>query len=491
MEIITECSHNNSYLNQTDSKLKSNESFQNDFNKKLKIAEYFDCIYNYPPKIKIKWETIDELKDDSFINSKTTPTPQPSHFKNFIEDFSKESLEEAISNNYLTSQYIEGFLNKINSSTFFSKKTTEIQSALNNIPVFAVINGHGQIILNKPSNLLGSKTITTYFHEKAYDSCGAFDPTVEKKSEVGLFFMNYEDAETYLKEVARSDFEGTQTVGLSIHCINLSSAYKITREYHPGIDFRFVPNFHEVKELLFNDIGRSDLLIEDEQQQLRFRYRNSNMFPYLKKLGHYLSPSSSFLQRNEYFKGIPIYIVQLNETPRNYFVEQYFNIVGGVDGIFSRVLQSVDHTLGFGQNWIMQGSRSDIKTSENSENYIFFEKSQALKFSKNNGRKTNRYNGKRGASLNFIAKKPKILVYNLEDFLEDWEDQISGELNNRTDEVEKIFQSKRNNFVSPTAENNEIYSYYNVKKTPLKDFQHVLDVKFRVFKRAVGVFFSI
>ena len=51
------------------------------------------------------------------------------------------------------------------------------------------------------------------------------------------------------------------------------SAYKITREYHPGIDFRFVPNFQEVKELLSKKFksGKTDIIIEDEQQQLRFR----------------------------------------------------------------------------------------------------------------------------------------------------------------------------------------------------------------------------
>ena len=96
--------------------------------------------------------------------------------------------------------------------------------------------------------------------------------------------------------------------------------------------------------------------------------------------------------------------------------------------IFSRVLQSLDHTLGFCPNWIMQGSRSDIKPSEHSENYIFFEKSQALKFSKNNERNNNRYNGKRGASLHFIAKTPKIFVYHLEDFLDNRENQIIVEL---------------------------------------------------------------
>jgi hypothetical protein len=64
-----------------------------------------------------------------------------------------------------------------------------------------------------------------------------------------MFFLDSVDAKKYLEETARADFQGTQTVGLSIQCISLKSAYKITREYHPGIDFRFIPNFEEIKEL--------------------------------------------------------------------------------------------------------------------------------------------------------------------------------------------------------------------------------------------------
>ena len=52
--------------------------------------------------------------------------------------------------------------------------------------------------------------------------------------------------------------------------------------------------------------------------------------PYLNKLGAFLSPNSSFLQRNEYFKGVPIYIVQVSEEPRNFITEKYFNIVGAL-----------------------------------------------------------------------------------------------------------------------------------------------------------------
>ena len=67
-----------------------------------------------------------------------------------------------------------------------------------------------------------------------------------------------------MKEIARSDFEGTQTVGLSINCIGLDSAYKITREYHPGIDFRFVPDLKEVQNVLTNYIKKGDVIVEND-----------------------------------------------------------------------------------------------------------------------------------------------------------------------------------------------------------------------------------
>ena len=31
------------------------------------LTNYFDAIYSYPPKIKIKWDGVDELKEDLFI----------------------------------------------------------------------------------------------------------------------------------------------------------------------------------------------------------------------------------------------------------------------------------------------------------------------------------------------------------------------------------------------------------------------------------------
>ena len=37
-----------------------------------------------------------------------------------------------------------------------------------------------------------------------------------------------------------------------------------------------------------------------------------------------------------------------------------------------------------------------------------------------------------------MVRKPKIFVYNLEDFLEDWEDKINGEFKSEINDVENF-----------------------------------------------------
>ena len=489
---ITQDSNINDSVHLTGSKPQPEINISTKFNKQ--ISDYFNYVYSYPPKIQIKWNNVDELNGDLFIRSNYGVLEHSLPFVDFINDWFFNGVSgQAVSENYELSEYTNGFLDKINSSNFFLKKTKEINNALSNIPIFLVLNGQGEIVLNKPSNNLNTNSPKDYFNEKLYDLCGAFDTSVEKKAELGLFFMNRGDAENYLKEIARSDLKGTQTVGLSVHCVNLSTAYNVTREYHPGVDFRFVPNFNEVKELLVNNIGKSSMITDDEQQQLRFRRRTHNLFPYLNKLGRYLSPGSSFLQRNEYFKGVPIYIVQVREKPRSFVAEQYFNFVGSLDTIYNSCIQYLDSTIGFGHNWIMQGSIQDTMHSDDIENYVFFERDQALDFSKKNGRKVVRFKGSRTSNLEFMVRKPKLFVYNLEDFLEDWEDKIlEGISENKVEEIPGLFKTKATYFIPPKQNVDDVLDLgQDFQQTPLKKITQTVNVKLKVLKRTLGIFFSM
>ena len=113
--------------------------------------------------------------------------------------------------------------------------------------------------------------------------------------------MDRQAAEVYLKEIAKSDIKGSKNLGLSVNCIGLDSAYRITREHHPGIDFRFVPKLSELKK-----VALTGLNIEKEQMQ-----------DYA--LGNSVSPFIN-LQYSEYYKGVPVYIAQFKDRVPNHYV---------------------------------------------------------------------------------------------------------------------------------------------------------------------------
>jgi hypothetical protein len=140
----------------------------------------------------------------------------------------------------------------------------------------------------------------------------------------------------------------------------------------------------------------------------------------------------------------------------------------------------------------MQGSLQDAGNSDRFENYIFFEKDQAIQFSKENGRKVARYRGGRTSNLESIIRKPKIFVYNLEDFIEDWEDQLVGEVFQNKEISETVLNCKATHFIPPTISSSDVNNFSKEDlQSPLKGVSQSLNVKFRVLKRAIGVFFSM
>ena len=144
-----------------------------------------------------------------------------------------------------------------------------------------------------------------------------------------------------------------------------------------------------------------------------------------------------------------------------------------------------------GDSQIMQGSIKDIPNQANLVNYIFFEKPQAVKFVKQQGRKSIRYKGSQLPNANFLIRKSQIFTYNLEDFLESWEDNISSKVNN-VDGINPIHNAKETFFISPISSTKEILNYQQTyQQTPLKNILQGLGLKLRVLKRNIAVFASV
>jgi len=480
---------------------------------KSKKLEWFELLYGYPPQFKIKWENLDELKQDTLVKSKTGILEHSFPFMNFSDDdFLPESAKVGVGENYTMSQYFDGYLDKVNTTNFYKQKTKDLQSALRKIPVFVILNSNGEIVLAKPNSevrvptwqqikkggplktktkRLRKQNLQNIFNEKIYDFCGAFDSRVEKASQLGLFFMSWDDADAYLKEVATSDINGTRAVGLSIHYVGLDAAYRITREHHPGIDFRFIPDLNAVKNLLVQDIGKADSIVADEQQQLRVSPRGINLFPFLGKYGRSISVGTSFVQKNEYFKGVPVYIVQISENPRNLLFEQYFKVVGTLDNFYGKSIKSFNSLFGFGNNSIIEGPQQGGNKSKKLVNYIFFDKDQAGTFVKKQGRKVARYSGSRTPNLELLVRKPKIFIYNLEDLIESWEDKLKVEAlgSTKSQSNKSLLNAKTNYFIPPVIDTNEILSFKDTSQT-FNKWQQIktsFSVKARVLKRSLSM----
>jgi len=223
-------------------------------------VNFFEQLYSCPQKFTLKWDALTETKNDlpCTLDKKNTPRAYK-----WIPDY--KVVEKASIKPHLFSEYKNGYLNKLTSSNFYKSKTKDIQTALSNIPIFVVLNGDNEIILNKVSNPAKPTTLQSFVNQNIYNSCGAFDLNTQNNPDLGLFFFDSLDAENYLNSVAKVDIDGTKTVGLSIHCCGLDSAYKIMRAHHPGVDFRFVPQLSNFKNVRKNGLGVSVYKVEFSQ----------------------------------------------------------------------------------------------------------------------------------------------------------------------------------------------------------------------------------
>ena len=111
-----------------------------------KAADFFEYLYSYPPKFTIKWDAIDEFKEDLFLDYNYGVLEHSFPFIDFIEDwFFNDTPEEAVSEEESIKTYIDGYLDKVNSSNFYKNGTKSVQNALANIPVFVILNGRKNI----------------------------------------------------------------------------------------------------------------------------------------------------------------------------------------------------------------------------------------------------------------------------------------------------------------------------------------------------------
>ena len=139
----------------------------------------------------------------------------------------------------------------------------------------------------------------------------------------------------------------------------------------------------------------------------------------------------------------------------------------------------------------MQGSLRETSNNENLTNYVFLNKKEALKFVRRQGRTVKRYTGSRTSNVSFLVKKPKIYVYNLEDYIEFWEETINQNLANENLSVKDTIFNAKNTYFVPSQKNVVENTYKVTPETISKSITNTMIVKWRVLKQFVGLIFSM
>jgi hypothetical protein len=166
---------------------------------------------------------------------------------------------------------------------------TEIQkiilTQLKKVIVYTVVNGNNEIILASPREENNNNSFQ-WFSDLYYNWF------IWKEDEgpinIGLFFLNKEEADSYLHEICLKDPRGAQNIGLNIKSTGLDTFYHLNRTSNPKTQVRLITDLKELDLLLNIHINKNMNIINPKQ-----------------KYG------------KNWFKGTPIYILRINDFIKN------------------------------------------------------------------------------------------------------------------------------------------------------------------------------
>ena len=416
--------------------------------------DFFKSIYTYPPKISLKFRKLDDF---SRFNELSTAL--------FLPD--NGALETTFRLKTLPKNPKE-------------KKSTK---ALEVVPAYVILNGQLELVVSSsPSNIpleFDSQKDAIPGKIKKISSS-----KISKSSKLGLVFMSRGDAEAYLNDALNQWDSNAKTVGLAVHCVSLSSVYDAM---HNGkVDIRLVPDMKELDLLLNKYKSKSNLIFDKLQHQSRRRFQALPFTPRIKNfyLGDKATPFYKFVSSNDYFKGVPIYIVQVQNSPRNIVVESGRNIFSNFETLISPVTKIVGTSLGMGERSISQGSIQNLVISDDGKDYIFFNYQQAKSFSKKYARSVKHFNSAKFLKTGFLAKKPCIHVLNLEDYLE-----IKDFNNVKKDSSTLEYPVRNFQFVASTQFDQAFDSI--ISKSSWEKYIENLFIKTKVFKSLLSNIFEL
>jgi hypothetical protein len=209
--------------------------------------------------------------DSTFIknNKKNNTILIPSNFENTNSPFPKmENVLHLLSNK--------------RSPNFPTKEQKYLLGKLKSIPVYTIVNDKNEIIKASSRENLKNNSLS-WIQEKYRELF--FWSHDEGPVSISLFFMNKEDAASYLHEICKREPKDSEFLGLRLQNVGLDVFYKLNRTSSPKTQTRLIADLKEIGSVLKTHSHNSFCSMHPKQ-----KYSNT------------------------WFQGNPIYIIKFQKS---------------------------------------------------------------------------------------------------------------------------------------------------------------------------------
>lgn len=194
------------------------------------------------------------------------------------------------SNNQPPNNIFKLFSNR-RSPGFPTQTQKEIIKKLKAIPIYTVVNSNNEIIIASSRD---SSQKNTMEQLQSFYKQIAFWSHDEGTVSLILFFMNKEDASSYLHEICRKDPQEAEKLGVNVKTIGLDTFYRFNRTSPPGLQARLVGDLREF-EFVLETATKEEYITLNPKQRTTMRW----------------------------FQGTPIYSIRLNKASNPNELKKY------------------------------------------------------------------------------------------------------------------------------------------------------------------------
>jgi hypothetical protein len=177
------------------------------------------------------------------------------------------------------------------SPDFPTREQKSLLSKLKQVPVYTVVNKQNEIVTASTRDYKNYNSLQ--WVQSKYNELFFWEHD-EGSVSINLFFMNKEDASSYLHEICKKEPKEAENLGLKVKTIGLDVFYRLNRTSAPKIQSRLVGDLEEIGLIVARYSSDSTCIMHPKQKYSR-----------------------------DWFQGNPIYVLKVHKNVNDKTLAQY------------------------------------------------------------------------------------------------------------------------------------------------------------------------